>query len=117
MILKNQQNILGQKQFTWLCYSKFLQTIGFEWPDPAKFNLDKYDDISLSGCLLEIDLEHPKELQEFHNDYPLIPETIEIKREMSYYQLKIADDCNISINNFKKLVPNFLNKEKHVLHY
>ena len=33
------------------------------------------------------------------------------------YQLKIADLYSISIGNVKKLVSNFLDKEKYVLHY
>ena len=33
------------------------------------------------------------------------------------YQLNIADLYNIFIGNVKKLVPNFLDKEKYVLHY
>ena len=33
------------------------------------------------------------------------------------YQLKIADDYNILIDNVKKLVPNFFCKETYVLHY
>ena len=33
------------------------------------------------------------------------------------YQLKIADLYNIFIGNIKKLVPNFFDKEKYVLHY
>ena len=35
---------------------------------------------------------------------------------MSNYQLKIADLYNIPIDNVKKIVDNFLNKEKYVLH-
>ena len=31
------------------------------------------------------------------------------------YQLKIAD--NIPISNLKKLVPDFFNREKYVIHY
>ena len=43
---------------------------------------------------------------------------MEIKREMlSEYQLKIADLYNIPIGNVKKLVPDFFDKEKYVLHY
>ena len=46
----------------------------------------------MKGCVLEVDLEYPKELHELHNDYPLAPNKIEIKREMlSEYQLKNAD--------------------------
>ena len=33
------------------------------------------------------------------------------------YQLKIADLYNIPNGNFKKLVPNFFDKEKYVIHY
>ena len=59
-----------------------------------------------------------KELRELHNDYPLILDQIEIKREMLLdYHLKIADFYNIPIGNIKKLVLNFFDKEKYVLHY
>ena len=36
---------------------------------------------------------------------------------LSDYQLKIADLYNISISNVRKLVPNFFDKEKYVIHY
>ena len=36
---------------------------------------------------------------------------------LSDYQLKIADIYNILIGNVKKLVPNFFDKEKYVIHY
>ena len=36
---------------------------------------------------------------------------------LSDYQLKIADLCNISIGNVKKLVPNFFDRGKYVIHY
>ena len=53
-----------------------------------------------------------------HNGYPLAPDKIEIKREMlSDYQLRIAELCNIPTGNVKKLVPNFFDKEKYVIHY
>ena len=57
-------------------------------------------------------------MRDLHNDYPLAPYKVEIKREMlSHYQLKIADLYNIPISNVKKLVPNFFDKEKYVTHY
>ena len=50
-----------------------------------------------------------------HNDYPLAPGKIEIKRGiLSDYQLRIADHCNIPIGNVKNIVPKFFDKEKHV---
>ena len=36
---------------------------------------------------------------------------------LSNYQLKIANFYNIPIGNVRKLVPNFLGKEKYVFHY
>ena len=36
---------------------------------------------------------------------------------LTKYQLKITDDYDISIDNVKKMVPNFFNKRQHALHY
>ena len=78
--------------------SKFLLTSGFKWIDPKEFDLNKYTNNSSKGCVLEIDLEYPKELHELHSDYPLVPDEIEIKREMlSEYQLNTADLYNIRL--------------------
>ena len=53
-----------------------------------------------------------------HNHYPLALDKIEIKKEMlSEYQVKGADLGNIPIGIVQKLVPNFFDKEKHVIHY
>ena len=80
--------------------SKFLLTSGFNWIDPKEFDLNKYTNNSSKGCVLEIDLEYPKELHELHSDYPLVPDEIEIKRGMlSEYQLNTADLYNIRFNN------------------
>ena len=93
--------------------SRFLLTSGFKWIYPKEFNLNKYTRNSSKGCFLEVDLEYPKELWELHNDYPLAPDKMEIKREILYdYQLKIADLYNTPIGNFKKLVRHFFDKEK-----
>ena len=51
--------------------SKFLLTSGFKWIDLKEFDLNKYTNNSSRGCVLEIDLEYPKELQKLHNDYLL----------------------------------------------
>ena len=96
--------------------SKFLRKSGFKWIYPKEFNLSKYTSISSKGCVLEVELEYAKELRELHNDCPLAPDKIEIKREMlPDYQLKIADLYNIHVGNVKKLIPNFLDKEKYVI--
>ena len=98
--------------------SKFLPSSGFKWIDPKEFHLNKYTSNSLKGCALEVDLEYSKKLHELHNDYPLAPDKIEIKREMLCgCQLKTVDLYNIPIGNFKILVPNYFDKEQYVLHY
>ena len=98
--------------------SKFLPTSDFKWRDPKEFNLNKYTSNNSKGCFLEVDLEYPKELRELRNHYPSAPDKIEIKREMlSAYQLKIADIYSIPIGNVEKLVPNFFDKEKYMIHY
>ena len=98
--------------------SKFLPTNDFKWIDPKELELNKCTSNSSKGCVLEVGLEYSKELFKSHNDYPLDPDKIEIKRGMlSNYQLKIADFYKIPIDNVKKLVPNFFDKEKYVLHY
>ena len=83
--------------------SKFLLTSGFKWIYPKEFDLNKYTSHSSKDCVLEVNLEYPKDLRELHNDYPLAPDEIEIKREMlGDYQLKIDDLYNIPIDNVKK---------------
>ena len=97
---------------------QFPLTSGFKWIDPKEFDLNKYTNNSSEGCVLEVGLEYPKELRELHNDYPLAPDKIEIKREMlSEYQLKSADHYNISIVTVKKFVPNLFDKEKCAIPY
>ena len=61
-----------------------------EWIDLEKLDWNKYTSNSSKGCVLEVDLEYSIELQEWHNDYPLAPDKIEIKREMlTNYQLRL----------------------------
>ena len=80
---------------------KSLSTAKFKWLDPAKCNLYKYDDNNSRGSTLEAHLEYSKELHEQHNYYNLLPDKLEIKREMlSDYKLKIAD-FNISTGKVK----------------
>ena len=86
---------------------------------PWKPLSNKYSNNSSRGCVLEIDLRYPKKLRELHNDYPFVPDKIEIKKESikeSSYQLRNSD-FYIPIDSNKKLVPNFLDKERYVLHY
>ena len=98
--------------------SKFFPTGWFKLTDPKNFVSNKYIINSSKDCVLEIDFEYPEELRGLHNGYPLAPVKIEIKKEILFnYQLKIAFFDNTSIGNAKKLVPNFFDKEKYVLHH
>ena len=46
--------------------SKFLPTGGFKWIDTKEFDSNKYNNNSWKDCVLEVDLEYPKELRELH---------------------------------------------------
>ena len=50
------------------------------------------------SCILEVDLEYPRDLHDLHNDYPLAPE-------------------RLKINNVEKLIPNLWDKEKYIVHH
>ena len=73
--------------------SKPLPTHGFEW-----MKVDELETWELHSCILEVDLEYPKNLHDLHNDYPLAPE-------------------QIVVNKVSKLIPNLGDKKKYVLHY
>ena len=62
--------------------SKSLPRSKFKWLNPEKFNLDKYKDDTLRGCVLEVNLEYPKELHELRSDHPLVLDKLEIKKEI-----------------------------------
>ena len=74
--------------------SKPLPTDSFEWMTDEE--LQNWS--NGKGCILEVDLEYPKELHDDHNEYPLAPE-------------------RLKVNKVDKLIPNLRNKEKYVVHY
>ena len=51
-------------------------------------------------------------VHELHAGYPLAPDRIEIKKELSNNQLMSGDFHDIPIGNVKKMVPNFIDKKK-----
>lgn len=73
--------------------SQPLPTGGFKWM--TKTQLKRWEKLP---CILEVDLEYPKELHDLHNDYPLAPESI-------------------LINGVYKLTPNFKDKENYPIHH
>ena len=53
-----------------------------------------------------------------YNDYPLVSEKLQINHDMlSNYSSNIPNDYGIKIGDVDKLVPNFGNKSRYVLHY
>ena len=58
----------------------------FDWLNEheiSKLDLDSVSENSSIGYFLEVDLEYPSELHDYHNDYPLAPEKLEISSDMS----------------------------------
>ena len=81
-----------------------------------KFDVNSISENSLDGYMLEVDLAYPDELHEFHNDYQLAPENLEISHDMlSKYFSSIANKYDIIIGGVNKLVPNLGNKSKYVV--
>ena len=72
---------------------KPLPTHGLEWM--VQDGLNNWKNHS---CILEVDLEYPKELHDLHNDYPLAPELMEV-------------------NKIEKLIPNLNNKTNYIIHH
>ena len=72
---------------------KPLPTSNFKWMDDGELMSWKKH-----TCILEVDLEYPKELHDLHNDYPLAPE-------------------RLVLGKVEKLVPNLNDKIKYVIHY
>ena len=73
--------------------SKKLPKRGFRWiPNEELVN---WRDMS---CIVEVDLEYPKNLHDSHKDLPLAPE-------------------KLTVNKVKKLIPNLLDKKRYVVHH
>ena len=83
--------------------SQKLPTNGFKWlTDKEIENLFNNQIVQVwekTPCILEVDIEYPKELHDLHNDYPFCPERVE---------------CD---NGVKKLIPNLRDKNNYVIHY
>ena len=78
-----------------------LPTHSFKWLTGGEMEkiYENRHNLNKIPCILEVDLEYPNNLHDLHNDYPLCPEKVKCK------------------NGVEKLIPNFRDKKKYVLHY
>ena len=78
--------------------SKPLPVGNFEWmSEEGLENWEKFVEEEGIGCILEVDLEYPRELHDFHNDFPLAPE-------------------KLTLGKVEKLTQNLRDKKAMVLH-
>ena len=96
--------------------NKFLKLL--DWVNPENFNLDNCSNDSSIGCFLGVDLDYLDELNDLHNNYALVSETLKVTEQiLSKYQQKITEGNNFSIAKNKNLIPNLGNKRKYMLHF
>ena len=81
--------------------SQKLPVSNFQWiEDTTHFNEDfikSYNEKSDKGYFLEVDVQYPEKLHQFHNDFPFLPE-------------------RIKIGKVEKLVTNLHDKTEYVVH-
>ena len=103
-------NLYGWAMTQYLPYGNFKWMTKKEIDD---FDLGLIKENSLNGYILEVDLEYPIELHDFHNDYPLAPEKLKINSHMlSKYCSSIANNYEIKVGEVNKSIPNLGNKKK-----
>ena len=87
----------------------------FKWISPDDIDVLKAALDGRFGYIVEVDLEYPKKLHDLHNSYPLAPEHLEVTDEMlSPFQKTNFPPIK---GSQRKLVPNFYDKVKYVVHY
>jgi hypothetical protein len=93
-----------------------LPTHGFKWiEDFNKQTIYDYNDNSEDGYTIEVTTRIPLDKHELFNDYPPMPETLEITPDMvSPYNKRVAKANNYKIVKGKKLVPHLMGCHRYV---
>lgn len=94
----------------------------FTWCDQSEineFNVMSIGNLSMTGYILEVDLEYPEHLHRLHDAYPLAPETTFIEyANLSPYAQKIHKQfANNTLFKAKRLMSTLNNKLNYVVHY
>lgn len=111
----------ANNQYGW-AMSQYLPTGDFKWMEEKSLDewmefLNSQNSEQSKGYFFEVDLEYPKELHDTHDQYPLAPEHVEIKKSLlSKHQIKLAEDLKIKVGG-KKLCLTLQDKEAHICHY
>lgn len=85
------------------------------------FDLQKIAPDAKEGYILEVDLEYPTHLHDWHNCYPLAPEHRLVEdQDLSPYSKQLWEKLNgekTSRIKTKKLIPSLKDKKNYVVHY
>ena len=100
--------------------SQYLPTGNYKWENANEWNeykIMRSKDDSKTGYIFDVDLEVPKDLHDYFNDYPLAPESRlgEYSENMKRKYRILNEKDPVSI--VKKLIPNLYDKTNYVVHY
>ena len=102
-----------------LAMSQKLPLKNIKWAKKTPI-VEKWNENDEFGYIMEVDLEYPETLHDFHSDYPLAPEIMNVNVNMlSDYQkqvFKIYYGKSPKDEKTSKLILNLKDKEKYVVH-